>query len=59
MSNLPDLDYSDKALLDRILVLYHRSKFCDSQAEYEDQKRIPHTFLADPNIKDNLQRWRP
>lgn len=58
-ANLPDLDYSDKALLDRILVLTHRSKFCDNDKEYDDQKHLPFTFRADPDMKQNIQKWRP
>lgn len=59
MANLPDLDYTDKSLLDRILVLHHRSKFCDNDKEYEEQQHIPYTFPADPDMKDKIQRWRP
>lgn len=55
---MPGFDFTDLALISRMLVLHHRSKFCETQAQMDTEKG-PYVFLADPNLDAKLQRWRP
>lgn len=57
--SMPEFDFTDTALVDRMLVLQHRSRFCTSQEEYEQTKHIPNTFLSNPNMTEKLMAWRP
>lgn len=57
---MPGFDFTDEALISRMLVLHHRSRFCETQGQMQEElKSSPHTFMADPNLDDKLQRWRP
>eukprot|EP00891_Asterochloris_glomerata_P005780 jgi/Astpho2/5780/fgenesh1_pg.00080_%23_41_t len=58
-SNMPQLDFTDGPLVDRLLVLKHRSRFIMSADSYEQQKHIPNTFAAVVDIADKLVLWRP
>lgn len=55
---MPGFDFTDSALISRMLVLHHRSKFCETEEQIQQEKG-PHVFLADPNLDTKLQRWRP
>lgn len=57
--NMPRFDCGDAAMLKRMIVVQHRSRFCPSQREYDAQKEVPHTFLADPDIDNHIfKKWR-
>lgn len=57
--SIPAFDWSDGALLDRLLVINHRSKFYADPAEYELHKHEENTFPAED--VDHLigGEWRP
>ncbi len=55
---MPGFDFTDTALISRMLVLHHRSKFCETEEQMQ-QEPSPHVFLADPNLDNKLQTWRP
>ena len=57
-SNMPQLDFTDGALVDRLLVLQHRSRFIKSVEAYEEFQHVPNTFPA-IDLDDKLVEWRP
>ena len=57
-SNMPQLDFTDGALVDRLLVLQHRSRFIKSVEAYEEFQLVPNTFPA-IDLDDRLVEWRP
>lgn len=56
---LPSLDFTDAALIDRLIVLQHRSKFCTSSEEFQAERQTPHTFMADPDMASKMRDLRP
>ncbi len=46
-------------MIDRFIVLQHRSKFCASVEEYEAEKNVPYTFMADPDMATKMRDLRP
>ena len=57
-SNMPQLDFTDGALVDRLLVLQHRSRFIKSLEAYKELQHVPNTFPA-IDLDDRLAEWRP
>ena len=58
-SSMPEFDWTDSALISRMLIVHHRSKFCESQEQLLEDNGTPHVFLADPNLDEKLRLWRP
>ena len=56
---MPDFDFTDEAVVSRLLVLSHRSRFCESDQQYEQEKHKPHTFKARSDMKAKIKEWRP
>ena len=56
---MPDFDFTDEAVVSRLLVLSHRSRFCESDQQYEEEKHNPHTFKARSDMKAKITEWRP
>lgn len=55
----PKFDWSDQALLDRLITVYHRSKFYVDKEQFEKHKHENYTFHA-TDMDDNIQgEWRP
>ena len=56
---MPDFDFTDEAVVSRLLVLSHRSRFCETDRQYEEEKHKPHTFKARSDMKAKMKEWRP
>lgn len=57
--NMPSFDCGDMAMLKRMIVIQHRSRFCPSTSEYENEKHQPHTFMAEPDIDAKIfKEWK-
>lgn len=57
--SLPSFDFSDTALIDRMIVLQHRSKFCTSDEEYQADRGQEHTYMADPDMASKMRELKP
>ena len=55
----PKFDWSDNALLDRLVTIHHRSKFYTQLDEYEQHKDEPYTFMAEGCDDKIAGIWRP
>jgi phage/plasmid-associated DNA primase len=58
-NNAPRMDITDKAFMDRLVVIPFNSRFYPTDEEYEINKEIPNTFKADIDISRNFPAWRP
>ncbi len=58
-SCFPAFDWSDMALLERLIVIHHRSKFCTSAEMYEVHKHEEFTFHAEDVDTLIAGAWRP
>lgn len=54
-----DFDWTDGALISRMIMLHHRSKFCETTEQMAEEKNTSYVFLADSNLDVKLQLWRP
>lgn len=57
--SMPKFDYTDEALVDRMIVVKHRSRFCPTIEDYNKNSHLDHTYLADNNIENKIIIWRP
>ena len=57
-NNFPQFDFSDTALVERILLVQHRSRFYADEAEFQKHKHKPYTFKA-CDLDDKMNAWRP
>ena len=55
----PSFDWSDGALLDRLVIIHHRSRFCTNDEQYERDKHIPYTYRAEDKDTEICGSWRP
>lgn len=58
-SNLSGFDFTDQALLSRMLVIVFRAKFYTDAAEYEKFKHQQYVHMADQDIAANYPAWAP
>lgn len=56
-SNFPQFDYTDKALLDRMLMVQHRSRFYKEEEEFGEHANEPYTYRA-VEIDGKMEEWR-
>ena len=54
--NMPKIDVEDHAFLKRMLLIEHRSHFCNTPAEMAKMRDEPHTFMADSEVKSRVNR---
>ena len=57
-SNFPQFDCTDGALIERMIIIPHRSRFFTNEKEFENQKHEEYTYKA-KEMDDKLQLWRP
>lgn len=57
--NMPKFDYTDKALIDRMIVVKHRSRFCPNKIDFEENSHREYTYMADTDMEEKLIMWRP
>lgn len=57
-NNFPQFDFSDTALIQRILLVQHRSRFYMKEEDYEQNKSKEYTFKA-IDLDKKLEIWRP
>ncbi len=57
-NNFPQFDFTDTQLVERLLIVQHRSRFFPEPEEYEKHAHEPHTFQA-IDIDGKLEQWRP
>ena len=57
---LPKFDIDDKALIQRMVTIQHRSKFVFTQEELDDERNLGHefTYLANTEIEHQLEKWK-
>ena len=55
-NNMPGLDVEDAALVERLLVIPHRSRFYPTEVPADAP---PFSFPADPDIKTKFDLWAP
>ena len=58
-NQFPGFDWTDAALLARLLVIHHRSKFYSDPVEFEAHKHEARTFLAEDVDTLIVGAWRP
>ena len=56
-NNLPQMDVTDKPLLERALVMHHRARFFINEEEYMTHVHEPYTYRAS-NVECNFPQWR-
>jgi len=59
--NMPRFDISNKAILDRMIVVQHRARFCPTKDEYEREIKAekPYTHEANPDVDEKIHgEWR-
>lgn len=52
--NMPRFDYTDTSLLDRMIVVRHRSRFCPNNEDYKRNSHLKYTYMADNNIENKI-----
>jgi len=58
-NNFPQFDFTDTAMLDRMLIVIHRARFFQDVDDYEKHKDEQYTYLATSEIDAKLDLWRP
>ena len=57
--SFPQFNFDDKALVDRMLMVSHESRFYADEEEYLRNQHVPNTFRADCSIDEKMDAWRP